>query len=383
MKSPIRLLLVTHSLSGGGAERFAATLATHLDRSRFAPAVVAAIARQSYLVPDDVEISTLGYAGFPSLPAVIRGLRSEIETLRPDLVLSNVLSTNCLTGAALRGLPANNAALRGLAQRPAWVARVGNAPGAREPWLQRLWARRMYPMARRVVSNSAEMAAAVAAAYPAVRDRVTSLPNPTDFQRLEGLAAEPPLRQRDSRPTILWVGRLVAQKRADLAIEALELVRRRLDARLWVCGEGPLEVPLRSLLERLGLGPEGADASVEMLGFCENPFPLMRQADVFLSTSDFEGLPNALIEAQGLGLPAVATRCPFGPAEIVEHGTTGLLVEPGDAEALAEALLELLDDRARRLAMGHAAAERARSLFDLPRVLPRWESLLAEAAEAG
>ena len=372
MRAPLRLLLVTHSLSGGGAERFAATLATHLDRERFAPAVVTAIARQSYPVPDDVEVSTLGYAGFPSLPGTVRALRREIESLRPEVVLSNVLSTNCLTGAALRGL----------AKRPAWVARVGNAPGAREPWLQRLWARRVYPLARRVVSNSAEMVAAVAEAYPAVRDRVTSIPNPTDFGRLDELAVQPPVRERDPcRPTILWVGRLVAQKRADLAIEALDLVRRRLDARLWLCGEGPLDPLLRDRVERLGL--EGDDAAVEMLGFCENPFPLMRQADLFLSTSDFEGLPNALIEAQGLGLPAVATACPFGPTEIVEHGATGLLVEPGDAGALGAAVLELLGDPSRRAAMSRAAAERARSLFDLPRVLPRWESLLAEAAEAG
>ena len=62
----------------------------------------------------------------------------------------------------------------------------------------------------------------------------------------------------------------------------------------------------------------------------------MADADLLLSTSDFEGLPNALIEAQGLGLPAVATRCPFGPDEIVVDGVTGLLVPVGDAEALAE-----------------------------------------------
>lgn len=373
MTAPAKLLLVTHSLSGGGAERFAATLATHLDRARFAPAVAAATARHTYPLPDDVPVSTLGYAGLASLPGAVRRLRHEIERLQPDVVLSNVLSTNGLTGAALRGL----------ARRPAWVARVGNAPGAREPWLQRLWARRVYPLAHRVVSNSAEMASAVAAAYPGVRDRVVSLPNPTDFQRLEALAAEASIRRRDPRrPTILWVGRLVEQKRPDLAVEALARVRERVDARLWLAGEGALEPALRRRIARLGLGSGEGGSAVEMLGFCENPFPLMRQADLFLSTSDFEGLPNVLIESQGLGLPAVATRCPFGPAEIVAHGSTGLLVEPSDAGALAEAILELLGDPVRRAAMGRAAAERARATFDLPRVLPRWESLLLEAAEA-
>ncbi len=382
MKAPLKVLLVTHSLSGGGAERFAATLATHLDRSRFAPSICMATPRRTYPVPDDVPVSTLGYSGLASLRATARRLRLEIERRRPDVVLSNVLSTNCLTGAALRGLPPNSAALRGLPQRPAWVARVGNAPGPREPWLHRQWAKRVYPLARRVVSNSEEMAAAVAAAYPAVRDRVTSLPNPTDFQRLEVLASEARELRRDPlRPTIFWVGRLVRQKRPDLALEALARVRERVDARLWLCGEGPLEPDLRRRCERLGLGLGGGGA-VELPGFCENPFALMRQADLFLLTSDFEGLPNALIEAQGLGLPAVATRCPFGPAEIVEHGATGLLVEPGDAAALAGGILELLADPARRMELGRAATERARMAFDLRQVLPRWENLLEDAAGA-
>ncbi len=371
MRAPLKVLLVTHSLSGGGAERFAATLATHLDRARFVPAVCAATPRRTYPVPEDVPVSVLGYSGLASLPRTVRRLRDEIERSRPDLVLSNVLSTNGLTGAALRGL----------GERPAWVARVANAPGAREPWLHRLWARRVYGLARRVVSNSSAMAEAVAEAYPAVRDRVTSLPNPTDFSCLDRLAAEAPPRARDGRPTILWLGRLVEQKRPDLALEALALVRRSVDARLWLCGEGPLEGALRRQAAALGLGSPAAGPAVELLGFCENPFPLMRQADLFLLTSDFEGLPNALIEAQGLGLPAVSTRCPFGPAEIVEHGATGLLVQPGDAGDLASGVLELLGDPARRAAMGRAAAERARATFDLPRVLPRWETLLAQAAE--
>lgn len=368
-RAPLELLLVTHSLSGGGAERFAVTLANHLDRARFRPTLCAVTARRSYAVASDVPVVDLGYRGPFDLPQTVRRLRGVIASQRPDLVLSNVLSTNCLTGAALcGGRP-----------RPAWVARVGNAPGPREPFLQRRWARRVYPLARTVVANAAEMAAAVAAAYPAVRDRLASLPNPTDFEAIDQrAAAESVPRAALGERVLLWVGRLTPQKRPDLLLEAFADIRRHLPARLWIAGDGPLRGAIERDIARRGLG-----GAIELLGFCENPFPLMAAADLFLLTSDFEGLPNALIEAQGLGLPAVAARCPFGPAEIIEEGVTGHLVPPGDAPALARAALALLAQPERLEALREPSRRRARQRYGLEAVLPQWERLLAQAAEGG
>ena len=143
-------------------------------------------------------------------------------------------------------------------------------------------------------------------------------------------------------------------------------------------GDGPLAEEVRRRA-----AARGVSEAVDLLGFCDNPFPLMRAADLFLLASDYEGLPNALIEAQGLGLPAVATRCPTGPEEIVADGETGRLVPVGDMDALAAAAEEILADEGRRRAMGEAAARRARERFSLAAVLPRWEELLATVAARG
>jgi glycosyltransferase involved in cell wall biosynthesis len=375
MSNPLRLLIVTHSLGGGGAERFAVNLAAGLDRRRFAPALCAASERRDYPPPADVPVATLGYRRLTDLPRTIRRLRRLLADSRPDLVLSNVLSTNGLTGAALRGLAAP----------PAWVARIGNAPGIGEPAWQRWWARRVYRRARRLVCNSRGMAAAFPRVYPGTAGRVTSLPNPTDFGELERWAAEepaPPAPLGDAKgaQVLLAVGRLTRQKRPDLMVEALARLRRQpglAGTRLWLCGEGPLAAEVAAAAQDAGLGD-----AVELLGFVANPFALMRQADLYLLSSDFEGLPNALIEAQGLGLPAVATRCPHGPDEIVDDGVTGRLVPTGDAEAIAAAAAELLlagPEALRR--MGEAARERARRLYDAAHVLPAWERLLLDAVE--
>ncbi len=357
--------MVSHSLSGGGAERFASSLVRHLDRRLFAPSVLAATADRSYEVPADVPVSQLGYRGALDLPRTVLAARRHVAEVAPDLVLSNVLSTNCLAGGALWGRP----------EPPAWVARVGNAPEIAEPWWQRLWAERVYPRARFVVSNSARMADAVAREYPDLASRLRVLPNPTDFAALDALAAAPPPRPRgEEEARLIWVGRLTPQKCPLLALEALARLRQEVDARLWLCGRGPLAGEVARRIEKLELGD-----AVDCLGFVDNPFPLLAQADLFLLTSDFEGLPNALIEAQGLGLPALATACPYGPDEIVEDGTTGRLVPPGDAGALAWEARQLLADRGRLREMAEAARGRARRLFDLPAVLPRWQGLLLEA----
>lgn len=365
---PLRLLAVTHSLSGGGAERFVSNLATGLDRERFAPEVCLATGRASYPLPGDVPLTSLGYRGVRDLPRAIRALRRLIVDRAPDLVLSNVLSTNCLTGAALAGLE----------RRPPWVARIGNAPEVAEPPLQRWWARRVYPRARLLVCNSRGMVNAFARRYPELRDRVKSLANPTDFAALDRLAAGGPIPRAGDGPVLLAVGRLTRQKRPDLMLAALAEVRRRpglASTRLQLCGEGPLAGALARRARRLGLGD-----SVELLGFVDNPFALMRAADLYLLTSDFEGLPNALIEAQGVGLPAVATRCPHGPDEIIEDGVTGLLAPVGDAAAIAAAVADLLADSERRRRMAAAAAVRARRLYGAETLLPRWQQILAEAA---
>lgn len=378
----LRVLLVSHSLGGGGAERFAATLAARLDRERFRPAVCVATGGRAYRVPADVPVAELGYRGLHDLPAAVIGLARRLRREPPDLVLSNVLSTSCLTGAALALVRA----------RPPWVARVGNAPEHGDPLLQRLWARRVYPRADRIVTNSRGLREGFLRYYPGacpgLGERCVALPNPTDFAAIDRRAAEPlpgELRARlgddlaPGRARLLWVGRLGRQKRPDLALECLARLRARpegpVDARLWMCGEGPWRRRLERRAEALGVA-----GAVRLLGFRDNPFPLMRAADLFLSTSDFEGLPNALIEGQGLGLPAVATRCPYGPDEVVADGETGVLVPTGDPEALAGAAAALLGDPERRRAMGEAASRRARELFDLERVLPRWEALLEEAA---
>lgn len=371
----IKLLVVSHSLSGGGAERFASHLLRHLSRDRFDPVACLAVDRVTYEVPDDVEIHTLRYGNLAHLPRAFLALRSLIDRERPDLILSNVLSTNCLTGGALRTAR----------HRPPWVARIGNDPNRGDPPLQRMWARRVYPKAARVVTNSRGLVDVVRGVYPSTEGKTVAIPNPTDFEALDRLASQstdgsvpgPSEAFEDGDARLLWMGRLEPQKRPDVALDALARVRKELDARLWFFGGGSLEASMKARAEELGV----ADA-VHFPGFVDNPFPWVSKADLFWLTSDHEGLPNALIETQGLGLPAVATRCPHGPDEIVDDGLTGRLVPMEDPDAVARATLEILSDPETHRSMAVAARRTARERFALDIVLPHWEKLLLQTVGA-
>jgi glycosyltransferase involved in cell wall biosynthesis len=117
-------------------------------------------------------------------------------------------------------------------------------------------------------------------------------------------------------------------------------------------GQGPLAKVLADERDRLGLGDR-----FRFLGFRPDPIPVLAAADVFCLSSRFEGLPIALLEALAVGLPVVATRV-GGIPSVVNDGTEGILVDPGDASALADGIVALCD-ASRRSRYAGAAAERA------------------------
>jgi glycosyltransferase involved in cell wall biosynthesis len=362
VERPARALVVSTTLSTGGAQRVTSTLLRRFDRDKIRPALALLRPDVAYPLPDDVTVHVLGYRGAHTFLATARRLRRLIEATEPDVVLSNVNATSLVTGWALRGAP----------RRPRWVARIGAHPQENDRGIRKVVARRVYGRADRVVVNSRGLGEAVAAHYPWLVDAIEYVPNPTDFELIDALAQEPPPLQRPTgTPVIVAVGRLFRPKRYDLMLRAFAEVLSACSAELWICGDGPERRALRRLSSRLGI-----EGSVRWLGFVDNPYTVMRQADLFLMTSENEGLPNALIEAQGLGLPAVSTDCPHGPGEIIEDGGTGLLVPVGDATGIAGATTRLLLDEPWRVEVGRAARSKVRDQFDAVELTAAWERCL-------
>ena len=174
---------------------------------------------------------------------------------------------------------------------------------------------------------------------------------------------------------IVIVGRLSRQKRIDVALRTFDALRVAWpEARLDIVGDGPLRNEVEALVATWGL-----EGSVRLLGARDDVPEVLTRATCLLLTSDWEGCPLAVIEAMAAGIPVVATAV-GGVPELVVHGETGLLAEPGRPEALAAALAELIANRAKARALGAAGRERARTLFSRERMVRETTALYEEVA---
>ncbi len=181
---------------------------------------------------------------------------------------------------------------------------------------------------------------------------------------------------------VVAAGRLTRVKRYDLLIEAFaKVVAARPDWRLRIYGAGDAtgneKNALRALIEERGLHNH-----VHLMGPAHPLEPEWVKGSVAAVTSRLESFGMTIVEAMRCGLPVVSTDCPHGPREIIEDGVDGRLVPVGDADAIAEALLTLIQDDDLRRRAGQAALAASRR-FDPDRIARRHEALLTELVERG
>ena len=172
-------------------------------------------------------------------------------------------------------------------------------------------------------------------------ERVVVANNPVVVPEIMDKAQQPPPHQwlvNKEFPVIVAAGRFTRQKDFATLLDALAIVNQTRSCRLIILGEGKLRADLESQVERLGLQQQ-----VAMPGFTDNPYAYMARSDLFVLSSRWEGSPNVLKEALSLGIPVVATDCPSGPRQILRDGKFGPLVAMGDAPALAQAVVQVLD----------------------------------------
>lgn len=146
-------------------------------------------------------------------------------------------------------------------------------------------------------------------------------------------------RRDDDLVKVINVGRFDHQKGQDILIEAFaRAVRRRAKLRLRLVGYGKDEAMLKKLVSDLCL-----HESVEFVHYPINPAPALAAADIFVSSSRWEGWSLAICEALRFGLPVIATNCDFGPSDILTDDRLGVLVPPEDVDAMTDAIVNFAD----------------------------------------
>jgi glycosyltransferase involved in cell wall biosynthesis len=355
-----RVLMLTKGLGRGGTERLIVGAARHLDRTRFELDVAYLLPWKDAFVADvaatDTPVHCLDGPRAASL-GWTRRLRRLVRERDIDIVHTHM------------PLPAAAARLALPGRRPAFVHTEHNVWNRyRRPtrWINAATYRRN----SRAIAVSDGVAGSISAAVPV--DVVVHGSDATMV--VSGPEARAKARdQLELSPAarvVGTVGNFTPKKdQATLlrAIAALHPVGD-VDTVLVLVGLGPLEDELRSLARRLGIG-----GRVVFAGSRNDVFELLPAFDVFALSSRFEGLPIALLEAMATGIAPVATAV-GGIPEVLSDGVDGLIVPPGDPDALAAALAKLLDDDALRADLGDRARLRA-GAFDLVHAVRRTEAI--------
>ena len=280
------------------------------------------------VIPLDVSTSLL------ALPAVVRYLRR----VRPAclLVAKDRASRIALMARRLAGVETRIVLRMGMHLSGSLAGKSVLRRCSRH-----LPVRWLYGKADRIITVSHAIAEDLAAIGGIPMERFTVVRNPSVPDDLADQAAapvpDPWLAEAAQTPVILGAGRLTEQKDFGTLLRAFARLRGTREARLIILGDGPERAALEALTADLGI-----DDCVRLAGFQVNPYAWMARASLFVLSSRYEGSPNVLVEAMALGTPVVATDCPSGPGEILDHGAIAPLVPLADPAAMATAMDQVL-----------------------------------------
>lgn len=333
--TPRNIVFVINSLTAGGAERALTDLLAHLEdhlRHFSVHLVLLDVEEQRHAVPAYVRKHILDakFSMFSSTVLLARLLRE----LAPAVTLSFLNRANCanVISSKILGYPCI------VSERVHTTSHLGTGVSAA---FNKIVVRLTYPLADQVIAVSEGVKEELIAHFGVREQKVSVIYNPIDVDLICEKALEAPSIKLP-RSYILGMGRLVPNKNFRLLIESYR--SSGISDHLVILGEGDERSELERLISRLGLSER-----VFLPGYVQNPYPILGAARLFVSSSNAEGFPNALVEAMALGCPVVATDCNAGPMEILTRkmgprctevtlAEYGILVPVNSAKSLTDAV---------------------------------------------
>jgi len=367
----VKICFVIPTLTSGGAERVAVTVLSGIDGRRHERALYVFDDRHAVYLDRVAPGIRLVVARQRSWVGRLRELAAFLREFQPDVVMPFLSYFITALAARLAGVSSlvifnQGTPTSGFLDDPDFQWR--------RPVRRRVFAmmtRFFFRRADGIVATSEGVAEDLAANYGVPRTKIRVLHNPVDLDAIAQQAREPIAADLAAdRPVVAAVGRLAGVKNYPLLIAAVAELSAQTPVHVWILGEGPEQPRLEQLAREQGVG-----SLVRFLGFQQNPWRFIANADVFALTSTYEGFGNVLIEAMACGTPVVATRSP-GTMEIVADGHNGVLVDH-DARSVAVAIGELLKDVAKRNRLAACARDGVAD-YALPAVAARYEGLFEE-----
>lgn len=320
-----KIAIVTRSMFGGGAERVIAELIKYFDSINIECWLITIDDEEVfYQLPKSTVLIPIGKKSTNKIiDRILRYIkvRQILKKNKIDIVLSMPEDIGIYVIAALLGT-----------RIPIVVSERNNPWVMPDKMITRLLRVIMYKFANGLIFQT-EMAMSFFSS--SIQQKGIVLQNPLDIRRI------PSAFKGNRRKEIVAVGRLTQQKNFKLLIEAFsEFYKNNSDYRLIIYGEGKLRDELENLSQKLL--PEG---KCLLPGKSKEVLKKINDASMFVLSSDYEGMPNVLIEAMAMGMPVISTDCPSGgPKSLIIDGENGILVPVGDKKSLVNAMEKLKNE---------------------------------------
>ena len=351
----MKLLFVNSSLTGGGSERAMTLVANQM--AAMGHDVTMLLVRdkeRTYEVSPSVEVIQLTYASTNKLlilPKRLRAIRGIVKKRQPDCVVSFMWDINVMTLASMIGMDVRKVVSERTFPKSGERSRFGTI-------LSHLF----YRGADAIVFQTSD----VMSCFPvSLRAKGHVIPNIVQEPAVKPFAG---VRSKH----IVSVGRLTAQKNFTMLISAFaQFSQTHPDYMLDIFGKGGQRAFLGELAHNLGVADK-----VNFAGYVSNVAERINDASIFVLSSNYEGISNAMAEAMALGLPTVCTDCPVGGAKLmINDGVNGMLVPVGNVEALAEAMSKIADDEVFAKSISGRAKEVV-NRFSAEKIGLMWEGVI-------
>ena len=346
------LLILIGGMTRGGAERVISLIANYFAEKNWNVYIGLLLYNEvGYSLNKKIKIINLTFGGGSRIDKTlkwIKYIRKTVDTLNPDVILSFVARIGILTHIACLGLNKNI------------IISERNDPSkdGRSKLID-LLSYYFYPKSKAIIFQTKR-----ASKYFDCLELKNKyiIPNPIIVNYYAN---------NSNRNRIVTVGRLSEQKNQSMLIEAFnKIIIKFPNAYLDIYGEGNLRNKLNDKINSLNLYEK-----VKLKGNIVNIHQEISNASIFVLSSDYEGLSNALLEAMAMGLPCISTNC-AGSDEYIENGINGLLVDVGNVKQMANALDYMLSNREEALKMGLEAKKTAVK-FEKNTVLDLWYEVIA------
>lgn len=373
----IHLLILHIAYCFGGAERATARLLQYLDRTIITRITLAVPNELRVLLPHhydnfcDINAYGIGggFIGSRKLFADVQRTAKLIDEIQPDIALGMMHYSAALI---VLGKLFSNVKLKTIVsfRGPFFEYMRHHERGLRRRLFLHAAITATARLADSIIVNSQGTAIELQHRFFIPIRRIKLIPNGIDIKEVMRLSLQPILKLvnlPEKIPILCAIARLSPEKNLNLLLEAFRLVKLQTSALLIILGDGPERAQLESKIATWNL-----TNVVRLLGHCDNVYPYLRCATIFIHTCQFEGFGNTMLEALATGTAVIATDCPYGPREML-GGDYGLLVPPNDSQQLAMAILQLLNNEQQRQKLIQRGLERAKQ-FSIEKMILSYET---------